>query len=142
MPSDAETLSATKPSTEPAIPDKAVKISGFPRLADCKASVPARNAVKKAAYPYTAPGASEKAFTFVPYISTNTLTAIATGTPNPAGKPPRFGIKIRAVSQATTAPQSHAVIVELRALLLPPAATKHAQAIKDIGIERAKGVDV
>ena len=45
FPSDAETLRATKPRTAPAIPDKAVKISGFPRLADCKASVPARNAV-------------------------------------------------------------------------------------------------
>ena len=45
MPSEAETLSDTIPSTAPAIPDKAVKISGFPRLADCKASVPAKKAV-------------------------------------------------------------------------------------------------
>ena len=67
---------------------------------------------------------------------------MATGAPNPAGKPPRFGIKASAVIQATTAPQRKAVIVELRALLFPPAATKHAQAINDIGIERANGVDV
>ena len=61
MPIEAETLRATNPSTAPAIPDKAVNISGFPRLAVCKASDPARNAVKKAAYPYTAPGANENA---------------------------------------------------------------------------------
>ena len=46
MPSEAETLRATIPSTAPAIPDSAVNISGFPRLADCIASVPAKNAVK------------------------------------------------------------------------------------------------
>ena len=51
FPSEAETLRATNPSTAPAIPDSAVNISGFPRLADCKASVPARKAVKNAAYP-------------------------------------------------------------------------------------------
>ena len=31
---------------------------------------------------------------------------------------------------------------KVKALLLPPAATKHAQAIKEIGIERASGVEV
>ncbi len=45
FPNEAETLSATIPRTAPAIPDRAVKINGFPRLADCKASVPARKAV-------------------------------------------------------------------------------------------------
>ena len=45
FPSDAETLSATIPRTAPAIPDRAVSINGFPRLADCKASVPAKKAV-------------------------------------------------------------------------------------------------
>ena len=67
---------------------------------------------------------------------------MATGTPNPAGKPPKFGISTSAVNHATTAPQRKALIVEVKALLLPPAATKHAQAIKEIGIERANGVDV